>query len=398
MADNKQTIFDQIDLDINPSGAAGSILASNHNTIAKAILAQAGKYTGAYFTAHKVTTTFSAGTLSWENNALNQTGNFTIKVSQLTADLNDIGNVLSLLNAGSLIHIKDYNGRSGFYGYISHAFDNSDSANTFYSIVLTSFTGNPNYTYQNAETKQCGLSWVNAAPSGGVSDGDKGDITVSSSGATWTIDDNVVTFAKMQDINTTRILGRTSEGVGDPEELTPLNARVVMQVPRTQATSLDPSAAPTRSGDFHYNTQTETLFVADGNSNVSDWRQVTTVRTVKVSLTAAQIKTLNSAPITLVAAQGTGTIIKPIEIVLSYNYGTAVFDNLSIRGQFSASIIPIGVSSITQQSNDVLNYSRASTGSSSLAINQAFILTASADSVATGDGTMDVWLTYEILK
>lgn len=59
-----------------------------------------------------------------------------------------------------------------------------------------------------------------AAPPG-LSDGDKGDITVSGSGATWTIDNGAVTYAKMQDVSATdRLLGRSTAGSGDVEEIT----------------------------------------------------------------------------------------------------------------------------------------------------------------------------------
>jgi hypothetical protein len=55
----------------------------------------------------------------------------------------------------------------------------------------------------------------------GLEDGDKGDVTVSSSGTSWVIDNNVVTNAKMADMATATIKGRSTAGTGAPEDLTP---------------------------------------------------------------------------------------------------------------------------------------------------------------------------------
>ena len=72
------------------------------------------------------------------------------------------------------------------------------------------------------------LTWASSA---GITDGDKGDITVSSSGATWTVDADAITYAKIQNVSATdRLLGRDSSGAGVIEEITPANVRTMLNV------------------------------------------------------------------------------------------------------------------------------------------------------------------------
>lgn len=55
----------------------------------------------------------------------------------------------------------------------------------------------------------------------GIADGDRGDITVSNNGSTWTVDGGAITYAKIQDVSAaSKLLGRGDSGSGDVQEIT----------------------------------------------------------------------------------------------------------------------------------------------------------------------------------
>lgn len=65
------------------------------------------------------------------------------------------------------------------------------------------------------------ITWeADTTGAGGVADGDKGDITVADDGDTWTIDANVVELSNLQQIDTSRLLGRFTASTGNVESIT----------------------------------------------------------------------------------------------------------------------------------------------------------------------------------
>lgn len=135
---------------------------------------------------------------------------------------------------------------------------------------IPSLTGNSGKVLSNNGTA---LVWSTDS----IADGDKGDITVSASGATWTVDANVVSNAKLRQSAGLSVIGRSADTLGNVADIIGTDGQVLRVSGTTLgfgsiATTALPSTFPITAAPTSDTTVsgTTTTFTANENQGFGD--------------------------------------------------------------------------------------------------------------------------------
>lgn len=106
------------------------------------------------------------------------------------------------------------------------------------SLVLPSTAGTSGYVLT---TDGNGVTSWTSKGTGGLPDGDYGDITVSNFGSTWIINNESVTLQKIQNSDTAKILGRNSSGNGSLEFINRVSSLEIIDGTEEEIRGMSPS-------------------------------------------------------------------------------------------------------------------------------------------------------------
>jgi hypothetical protein len=145
----------------------------------------------------------------------------------------------------------------------------------------------------------------------------------------------------------------------------------------------------------------------DGNTRRVPWSDVNTTLggaryTATLDVSSAEILALNTTPIELVAAPGSGKVVKIQSIVANLTFGTAAFatnTNLQIItsgasvAQYELDMLGATVSTIRQMKDNTTS----NVAHTQLLDNTAVNVMAETGDPTTGDGTVTIYATYDII-
>lgn len=128
------------------------------------------------------------------------------------------------------------------------------------------------------------------------------------------------------------------------------------------------------------------------------------VSTVKVSVSSSEILNLFTTPKTLIAAPGLGKVLNVLRVYYKVNFGTVAYSNPSLSVVLGTGVVtPF---QIVNGLSNVLNVTTTSFVRPAMTTtvvnadfgynNQELVLKAAA-APTSGDGTLDVYITYEVI-
>lgn len=145
------------------------------------------------------------------------------------------------------------------------------------------------------------------------------------------------------------------------------------------------------AGTSYFNTNTNEFRGYDGTV----WYNLLN-RFVKVTLSAAEIKGIGTIPKTLVLNAGAGTLIHPTSVFARLNWNSIPFDNNGLNIGFTGAggdIFTLA-SFINGTSNNLRTADMVGVSANNLTENVSLSVSGT-DSTATGDSTVDIYITYE---
>ncbi len=136
--------------------------------------------------------------------------------------------------------------------------------------------------------------------------------------------------------------------------------------------------------------------IGDHLTNKTYVDSVTILKKIKVTLSASEIKTLQSTNIELLPAPGVGKMIVLHSFLTKLNWGSVAFDENSTWIEWTGGSTLATGNVLLGSTADIIERFSVDT-ISNWEINTGLSFAADADSGATGDSTLDIYLTYEEL-